>query len=160
MRFARGEMAQLAVLPDPPPMTTRALSDAAGAEVNLTAFQGQVLVLNYWATWCPPCLEEMPALAELQRRYQGRLRVIPVSVDSEGDRAKSQRELARLSGNSLPFLIDITRGVLFDSQVGGMPTTIIYDAEGREIARLAGGADWASDDAAALIDAVLAGEGA
>jgi hypothetical protein len=84
--------------------------------------------------------------------------VIPVSVDTEAKRAEAQRELARLSSNSLPFLIDITRGVLFDVEAPGMPVTIVYDRQGREVARLAGGADWSSDEAAALFDAVLAGE--
>jgi thiol-disulfide isomerase/thioredoxin len=160
MRFARGDMAALAVLPEPPPLSTRTLRGAAGAETTLAAFTGEILVVNLWATWCAPCMEEMPTLGALQRRYRGRLRVIPVSVDSEGDRAKAQRELARLGGRELPFLIDISRGVLFDLRVAGMPTTIIYARDGRELARLSGGADWMSDDALALIDAVLLQEGA
>ena len=98
----------------------------------------------------------MPTLGALQRRFEGRLRVIPISVDGEGDRERAIRELAELSGGSLPFLIDITRGVLFDAQASGMPVAIIYDRSGREVARLAGGADWASEDAAALMEAVLA----
>lgn len=154
-QFAVGEMRALAVLDEPPPMPARTLIDAEGHETSLRAFAGEVLVVNLWATWCAPCVEEMPTLAALQRRFEGRLRVIPISVDSEGDRAKAERELARLSGGALPFLIDITRGVLFDSQAAGMPVTIIYDRGGREIARLAGGADWSSDEAAALIEAAL-----
>lgn len=160
MRFARGDMAALTVLEAPPPMPTRALRDAAGGETTLAAYRGEeVLVVNLWATWCAPCMEEMPTLGELQRRYEGRVRVIPISVDGEADRARAQRELTRLSGGSLPFLIDISRGVLFDTQAAGMPMTIIYDREGRELARLGGGADWVSDEAVALFDAVLAGEG-
>ena len=158
MRFARGEMAKLTVLAEPPPMTTRVLRDAAGAETNLTAFAGEVLVVNLWATWCAPCMEEMPTLGALQRRYQGRLRVVPISVDGEADRAKAQRELADLGGGALPFLIDISRGVLFDLEASGMPVTVIYSRDGRELARLAGGADWNSADAVALFDAVLAEE--
>jgi thiol-disulfide isomerase/thioredoxin len=158
MRFARGDMRALVVMEAPPPLPTRALRDAAGAETTLAAYTGEVLVVNLWATWCAPCMEEMPTLGELQRRYDDRLRVIPVSVDGEADRAKAQRELARLSEGSLPFLIDISRGVLFDVQASGMPMTIIYDREGHELARLGGGADWVSAEAIALVDAVLAGE--
>ncbi|MBC7767802.1 MAG: TlpA family protein disulfide reductase [Phycisphaerales bacterium] len=158
MRFAQGEMQRLIILPDPPPLSSRTLRDAAGEETNLQAFQGEVMVVNLWATWCAPCVEEMPTLAALQHRFEGRLRVIPVSVDSEGQRAEAQASLARLTGGRLPFLIDMTRGVLFDAQAPGMPVTIIYDAGGREVARLAGGADWASDETAALLEAVLAGE--
>jgi thiol-disulfide isomerase/thioredoxin len=158
-RFATGEMRQLAVLEAPPSMPARTIRDAAGQETTLAAHAaGEVTVLNLWATWCAPCMHEMPTLGELQRRYEGRIRVIPVSVDTEAKRAEAQRELARLSNNSLPFLIDITRGVLFDVEAPGMPVTIVYDRRGREVARLAGGADWSSDEAAVLIDAVLAGE--
>jgi thiol-disulfide isomerase/thioredoxin len=158
MRFARGELSALVVVPEPPPMPLRPLQDAEGGETSLSAYAGEVMVLNLWATWCAPCVEEMPTLGALQRRYGARVNVIPISVDGEGQREKAQAELARLSDNSLPFLIDITRGVLFDVGAPGMPVTIIYDREGREVARLAGGADWAGDEAIALIDAVLAGE--
>ena len=83
------------------------------------------------------------------------LPTMPISVDSEGDRAKAISELQRLSGGTLPFLQDMTRGVLFDTQAAGMPVTIIYNRQGQEIARLAGGADWGSEDASRLIEAVL-----
>ncbi len=159
-RFARGEMSTLAVLAEPPPLPTRSLRDASGAETNLEALKGEVLVVNVWATWCAPCVEEMPTLGELQHRFEGRLRVIPVSIDSEGDRERAQAELARLSGNALPFYIDITRGVLFDTQAAGMPTTIIYNREGVEVARVSGAVDWVSDEAIAMLEAVIAGEDA
>lgn len=149
-------MTRLTVLEAPPPMTTRSLRDANGAEATLAAYQGDVVVVNLWATWCAPCMEEMPSLAALQRNFEGRIHVVPISVDSEGERAKAISDLARLSGGSLPFLQDMTRGVLFDAQAPGMPVTIIYDRRGQEVARLAGGADWSGEDATRLIEAVLA----
>ena len=157
-QYAQGEMTRLYVAEVPPPMPARALRDAAGNETTLAAYQGEVLVLNLWATWCAPCLEEMPSLAQLQYNFEGRIRVIPVSVDSEGDREKAISELALLSGGALPFLQDMTRGVLFDVQAAGMPVTIIYNARGEEVARLAGGADWSGEDARRLIEAALAEE--
>ncbi len=155
-RFATGELAHLTVLEAPPPLPTRTIQDANGAATTLSANTGEVLVVNLWATWCAPCMEEMPTLGALQRRFEGRIRVIPVSADSEAKRAEAQSELARLTNGTLPFYIDITRGVLFDAQAPGMPVTIIYDRSGHEVARLAGGADWGGEDAAHLIDAVLA----
>lgn len=155
-QFAEGEMTRLYVMEAPPPMPTRTLRDAAGNETTLAAYQGEVMVLNLWATWCAPCMEEMPSLAQLQYNFEGRIRVIPISVDSEGDREKAISELRRLSGGALPFLQDMTRGVLFDAQAAGMPVTIIYDAQGQEVARLAGGADWGGEDASRVIEAVLA----
>lgn len=155
-RFARGELEDLAVLSDAPALSGRTLRNAQGVETTLAAYRGQVMVVNLWATWCAPCVEEMPTLGALQRRYQGRVRVIPVSVDGEGQSARAQQQLQRLGNGSLPFLIDISRGILFDVGAPGMPVTVVYDARGREVARLAGGADWNSPEAVALIDAVLA----
>ena len=157
-RFATGEMERLVVLETPPALPGRAIRDASGAETSLSAFTGDVLVVNFWATWCAPCMEEMPTLGALQRRFEGRLRVIPVSVDSEDKRAEAQAKLAQYSQGALPFFIDISRGVLFDVEAPGMPVTIIYDRSGRELARLAGGADWSSEEAARLMEAVLQGE--
>ena len=135
-----------------PPLIARTLD---GTPIRLDDFRGRTVLVNFWATWCAPCMEEMPSLAQLQRNFEGRIVVIPVSVDSEGDRTKAINELARLSGGSLPFLQDMTRGVLFDAQAAGMPVTIIYNTRGEEIARLAGGADWSSDEATRFINAVL-----
>lgn len=154
-RLAAGDMRALQVLAEAPPLPSRSLRDADGAETSLEAYRGDILVVNLWATWCAPCMEEMPTLGALQRRFAGRLRVLPVSVDSEGDLDKARSELARLSGGSLPFLNDMTRGILFDVRAPGLPVTIIYDRNGRELARLAGGADWDGEDAAALMEAVL-----
>ena len=156
-RFATGEMARLVAMDAPPPMPTRSLRDASNAETTLAAYQGEVIVLNLWATWCAPCVEEMPTLGAVQRRFGDRLRVVTVSVDAEGQRARAQEQLAELSGGSLPFLLDITRGILFDVQAPGMPVTIIYDREGQELARLAGGADWDSPEAVAMLEAAVAG---
>lgn len=145
-------------LPEPPPMPMRALQDAEGAETNLGALAGEIVVLNVWFTSCAPCIHEMPSLAALQRRYEGRIRVTPVSIDGAARREEAIRMLDELSGGDLPFLIDISRGVAFDVRASGFPVTIIYGRDGRELVRLAGGADWAGEDAFALIDAVLARE--
>lgn len=157
MRFARGEMDELRLMEEPPPMPARALQGPDG-ETSLSAFEGEVLVVNLWATWCAPCVEEMPTLAALQRTFEGRLRVIPISVDGEGDLDRARQKLAELSGGDLPFFSDITRGVLFDVRASGMPVTIVYDRNGEELARLSGGADWASPEAHALMEGVVAEE--
>jgi thiol-disulfide isomerase/thioredoxin len=157
MRFASGEMSQLRVLEDAPPMPTRIIV-GPGGETSLPAFEGELLVVNLWATWCGPCVEEMPTLAVLQRSLAGRLRVIPISVDSEADLERARQKLNELSEGELAFFSDITRGVLFDVDARGMPVTIIYDRQGVELARLTGGADWSSQEAHALIEAALAEE--
>ncbi|MBL8551469.1 MAG: TlpA family protein disulfide reductase [Hyphomonadaceae bacterium] len=155
-RFATGAIAKLQVKTPAPEQPTQAFTDAGGRAMSLADFRGEVVLLNVWATWCGPCVTELPALAGLQRRFEGRLKVVPVSVDSEGKRADAQAMLAERGGGALGFYIDPTRGMAFAVSSPGLPTTILYDREGRELARLAGGADWDSPEAAALIEAALA----
>lgn len=156
MRYASGSMQKLAVLDAPPPMPTRVLRAPDGGETSLQAFEGEIVLVNLWATSCAPCVHEMPSLAALQRRFEGRVRVIPISVDREADRERARVMLADLSGGSLPFYMDYTAGVLFDVRAPGMPVTILYSRSGQELARLAGGADWNTEEAAALMEAALA----
>jgi thiol-disulfide isomerase/thioredoxin len=155
-RFATGAMRRLAVLDDPPELPRRAIQDAAGRITTLQAFRGRVLVVNLWATWCAPCMEEMPTLGALQRRFTGRVGVVAVNVDDTAHLPQAKQELAQLTHGALGFYNDNSRGILFDVNTPGMPVTIIYDPRGREVVRLAGGANWASDEAARLIEAVVA----
>ena len=156
-RFATGGLAKLQALETPPPQPPQPLIDADGQPATLADFRGQVVVLNLWATWCAPCVIEMPTLAALQRRYgeQG-LRVVAVSIDADADAAKAQRMLADLSEGTLTYYHDPSRAMAFAARAGGLPTTVLYDRRGQEIARLAGGADWSGTEAAALIEAALA----
>jgi len=157
-RFATGAMHSLTVIADPPALPQRAIQDAQGRVTNLRAFTGQVLVVNLWATWCAPCMEEMPTLGALQTRFAGRIRVIPVNVDDTAHLEQAKQELTQLTRGTLPLYNDNSRGILFDVNAPGMPVTIIYDRRGHEVARLVGGADWSSDAAARLIEGVLNGE--
>jgi thiol-disulfide isomerase/thioredoxin len=156
-RFATGPMHALVVRSDPPDMPTRLIRDAAGNQTTLAAMGGDLVIVNLWATWCSPCMEEMPTLGALQRRYDPtRVHVVAVNLDDDADRDKAQAQLAKLTQGSLALYTDSSRGVLFDIDTDGMPVTIFYK-NGREIARLAGGADWDSAQAKALVDAALAG---
>lgn len=156
-RLARGQMERLVVLPDPPDMPREALRGQGGASTALPALAGgQVALVNFWATWCAPCMTEMPTLGALARRFEGRgLQVIEVSVDSQAKAEEARAALARLSQGSLDFYYEPTRSVLFSARAGGMPVTILYGRDGRERARLVGGADWSGEDAAALIELAL-----
>lgn len=158
-RYAQGPLANLVVMPDAPAMPGETLRDAEGAATNLAALAaGQVTLVNLWATWCAPCLMEMPTLGALARRYQGRLNIVAISVDSEAKEPDARAQLAQLSDGALAFYIEPSRGVLFSARAAGMPVTILYGRDGEERARLVGGADWSSPQAAALIDAALAEE--
>ncbi|GAM98380.1 thiol:disulfide oxidoreductase TlpA [alpha proteobacterium U9-1i] len=155
--YARGGLGNLVVLEEVPPMPAETLRDAEGNATTLASLsEGQVTLVNLWATWCAPCITEMPTIGALARQYEGRLNVIAVSVDSEAKEADARSQLAQLSEGSLAFYIEPSRGVLFSMRAAGMPVTVLYGRDGRERARLVGGADWASPEAMALIDAALA----
>ena len=155
--LAKGEMRDLQFRSSPPVQSVSAFLDPADESVTLADFHGEIVVLNFWGTFCAPCITEMPTLADLQSQYEGQnLNVLAVSVDRVGDFPEARKQLAELTDGRLDFYSDPTHGLLFDSSVGGFPTTLIYDARGREIARFEGEADWMSEDAITFFDALLA----
>ena len=129
-----------------------------GKKVALADFQGQVVLVNIWATWCGPCEKEMPSLAALQTaRGSNAFKVIAISVDELEDREFVKGELQKLTGGALDFYQSEDLTLLGPLGVNVFPTTIIYDRSGNEVSRLYGDADWASADAVNFIDAVISG---
>lgn len=132
----------------------------AGNGLTFQDFDGQAVLVNYWATWCGPCEREMPSLASLQTaRGDETFKVIAISVDSPEDRDYAEQRLRELTGGVLDFytLADGPEGwqVVYDSGAGGgFPTTILYDKAGLKVAKVEGEADWASYEAIALIDLI------
>jgi thiol-disulfide isomerase/thioredoxin len=157
--LAKGEMKKLVVASAPQPAPAIPFTDGAGKTVTLAQFKGKVTVVNFWATWCGPCVTEMPSLAKLQAAYAGApLQVVAISVDRADDVADARKFLAQ--HGSLAFYSDPNYALPFGvtPRIAGLPTTIIYDRKGMELARLSGGADWSGRDAHAVIDAVLKGK--
>jgi thiol-disulfide isomerase/thioredoxin len=126
---------------------------------TLTGAGAKVTVVNLWATWCPPCVKEMPTLAALQTTFAGQgVKVMALSVDRAEDRKFAGEELARLSGGVLSLYADPSYGVVYAiGDVKGFPTTIVYDSAGKEIGRIHE-TDWSAPEARALIEAALRGE--
>ena len=128
--------------------------DLEGRELNLGALQGEPVLLNLWATWCAPCVKEMPMLDELAGDYAGRLRVVTVSQDM-GDTDRVAEFFADGKFENLPSWIESEAELGFALGGGVLPTTVLYDAQGREIWRITGDYDWSSEEARAAIDAAL-----
>ena len=157
--LAQGPMAKLAVSDKAAPAPDTVFRDAAGKPHTISEFRGKVAVVNVWANWCAPCKAEIPSLARLQTAYAGKpLAVVPVSVGKGDDEAAGHAFIDR--NPPLTFYTEPTYALAyaFKPAVDGMPTTILYDANGVERARLAGGADWSSPQAHAVIDLLLAGK--
>jgi thiol-disulfide isomerase/thioredoxin len=133
--------------------------DADGREQPLNGLVGMGLVVNLWATWCPPCVEEMPALDRLaaQTTRTG-VRVLALSADREG--AAVVRRFFDVNGiRNLPVALDKTGRVARAAGIGGLPTTLLYDTAGHEIGRLTGVAPWDAPEVVAFLGACLAGRG-
>jgi thiol-disulfide isomerase/thioredoxin len=136
--------------------------DASGATRKLSEWRGKVVLLNLWATWCVPCRKEMPALDALEHELGGpRFEVVAVNIDTR-DPEKPKAWLAETGIKDLAYYADPTAKIFQDlkliGKAFGMPTTLLLDPAGCEIASLAGPAEWASGDALTLLRAALASD--
>jgi thiol-disulfide isomerase/thioredoxin len=157
--LAHGEVAAVNVADEPHRLPALAFTDDDGAQRHLADWKGRVVLLNLWATWCVPCRKEMPALAALERKLGGAsFEVVAVNIDTrDPDKPKAWLKSAGVSG--LTYYADASARVFQDlKEVGkaiGMPTSLLVDGAGCEIASLSGPAEWGSPDAVALVQAAL-----
>lgn len=139
----------------PEPLVEVKFEDGTGAPKTLADFRGKVVLLNLWATWCAPCREEMPSLDHLQAELgSDKFEVVALAVDRTG-LASVKKFLNEINVKSLALYIDTTTRSGSALRAVGMPTTILIDAEGREIGRLPGPAAWDSEPAKRLIKETL-----
>jgi thiol-disulfide isomerase/thioredoxin len=148
---AAGGMEKFTRAAEPRPAPEVEFTDLGGAPARLSDFRGRVVLVNLWATWCAPCVAEMPSLVKLQQIIGNRdFLVVALSSDRGGARVVEPfLEEHNLRGLSV-FLDqkgNATRGL----GVRGLPTSILLDRNGRELGRLLGGADWSSSEAIALV---------
>ena len=157
--LARGEVAAVSVADTGLQLPALAFKDANGMEKSLADFKGRTVLLNLWATWCVPCRKEMPALAALQQKLGGpSFEVVAVNIDTrDPDKPKAWLQQAGVTG--LAYYADASAKVFQELKVigkaVGMPTSLLIDGSGCEIAYLAGPAEWGSDDALKLVQAAL-----
>jgi thiol-disulfide isomerase/thioredoxin len=146
-----GEVADFVPADAPKPVPDAAFKDAEGNEVRLSDFRGKTLLVNFWATWCAPCKVEMPSLDRLQAKLGGdRFAVVAISSDRAGKRAVDPYfDEAGLT--ALARYYDPSNAVGMAMGVAGLPMTVLIDAEGRELGRMLGDAEWDGPDALALI---------
>lgn len=134
------------------PVPQLAFTAKDGKDLKFSDFGGKILLVNFWATWCAPCIREMPSLLRLQKARGGSdFTVIALSQDLRGWPVVTPF-LEKIGLADLPVYVDkktaISRGLL----IKGLPTSILLDRQGREIGRLTGHAEWDSPEALALID--------
>jgi thiol-disulfide isomerase/thioredoxin len=140
---------------EPQPAPELSFFDADGNELSLADFRGKVVVLNLWATWCAPCRREMPGLDRLQAEHGGAdLHVLPLSLD-RGEIGQIREFYDEVGVQELEIYHDPTAAAGRVLRAPGLPTTLVIDREGREVGRVLGPAEWDSDEAVALLKAIM-----
>jgi thiol-disulfide isomerase/thioredoxin len=148
-------MAAFVAKKTPAPLPDITFQDADGKDVKLSSFKGKTILLNLWATWCGPCREEMPALNRLETALgSDKFEVVALSLDHKGYDA-SRKFLDNLKADKVKLYADPTAKQGMELKLIGMPTTILINKDGLEVGRLAGAAEWDSDDAKKLIQSAM-----
>jgi len=158
--LAHGEVAALTMATAPLKLPDLTFDDAEGKPKKLSDWRGHTVLVNLWATWCVPCRREMPALDRLQGKLGGKdFQVVAINIDTR-DPEKPKNFLKEAKLTNLGYFSDEKAKVFQDLKaIGralGMPTSVLVDAKGCEIATIAGPAEWDSDDAVKLIQAATA----
>ena len=140
----------------PKPMPELAFQTLDGVETTLAAFEGKVVVLNLWATWCAPCREEMPSLDRLQTAFAGRdVVVLALSVDRAGPE-RVQQFLTEIGVQQVHVYRDPKAAATRALKLPGLPATLLIDRQGREVGRVLGIAAWDGPAAVAAVERLLA----
>jgi thiol-disulfide isomerase/thioredoxin len=151
--LVKGSVAKFKLAAAAKPLPDFAFLNVQDQELKLSAWRGKTVLVNFWATWCAPCVKEMPSLDKLQAELgKERFAVLPLSLDG-ATRAKVAPfyEAAKLT--TLGIWFDKGRKVQQALDVSLLPTSILIDGQGREIGRLEGEADWDTPEAIALMKA-------
>jgi thiol-disulfide isomerase/thioredoxin len=154
-----GDMKKLVFHGTPESVSNAAFEMADGeGDQTLEAYQGKYVLLNFWATWCAPCRKEMPMLSELQDQFGGDdFEVVTIATGRNSPEGIT-KFFADTGISNLPRHQDPKQKLASQMGIFGLPITVILDPKGREIARLRGDADWASDSAKAIIAKLISEE--
>ena len=123
------------------PAPATSFVDLTGSEVSLAQFSGKIVLVNLWATWCEPCLREMPSLERLQSRLGDKIVVVAISEDRGGSKTV-EPFIGKLGLKSVKIYLDPKSAIERAFKVRGLPTSFLIDREGRVLGRVEGAAEW------------------
>ncbi|SIT85661.1 Thiol-disulfide isomerase or thioredoxin [Yoonia rosea] len=153
-----GDMRKLNFHSTPVAASDVPFTGADGSEMTLADFSGKYVVLNFWATWCAPCRVEMPHLSALQTAMGGdRMEVVTIAT-GRNPLPVMQRFFEEIDVDNLPLHTDPRQSLARGMGVLGLPVTVILDPDGYEVARMQGEADWSSENAMAIMQALIGPE--
>jgi thiol-disulfide isomerase/thioredoxin len=154
-----GPLSPFQFAPQPFPAPGLGFTTGAGTPVTLSDFAGRVVLLNFWATWCAPCLGELPALDRLQTRLRDEpFVVIALNEDRQAGLETIESVYRDIRIEALPLYLDPEGKVAKALQVTGLPTTVLIDGAGRVVGGLSGPAEWDTPAGVALIRRVIASQ--
>lgn len=148
---SRAQGRGMAAVPHTPPAPLMRLPDADGKAVDLATYRGKVVLINFWATWCPPCRQELPSLSRLKKRFGTEtLEIFAVNV---GEDAETVFDF--IGNPAFPVLFDRDSKAMTNWSVKVVPTTVLVDRQGRIAFRAIGGREFDDADIVALINQLL-----
>ncbi len=156
--FAAGD-AVFSQVPGNPPAPNFNLLNMNDQEVGLEKLRGKVVLINFWATWCPPCRREMPSLQRLWQQHGGKtdLQIVAVNVGEDADTVHGFMGSLDVSP-TFSIVFDKDSAVLRNWPIKGLPTTFLLDRKGRIVYRAIGGREFDSPESIGAINKLLAGE--
>jgi thiol-disulfide isomerase/thioredoxin len=153
--LATGTLAKFTLAKEPKPLPDLAFTDAEDKPIKLADYKGKTVLLNFWATWCAPCVKEMPSLDKLQAEMgKDKFVILPLSLDGPSKPKVAPFYADRKLAN-LGIYFDKGKKTMSTLDVSVLPTSVLIDPQGREIGRLEGDADWDKPEALALMKAAV-----
>ena len=144
--FEKPDLKNLVLIKNPKLYKDVTFKDINQKNVNLDDFKGKLIILNFWATWCAPCKEEMPSLDTLQSNTKlNNLKIFPINIGQE-DISKSEIFFKDLNIENLDIYIDAPITLAKKFSIRGVPTTILFNKEGKEFARIIGSIDFNNEE--------------
>lgn len=130
------------------------VSLADGSATKLSALKGKVVLLNFWATWCPPCREEMPSMVKLNNAMNGKpFQMVAVSIDEGGK--QDVESYLKESGHKLPVYLDPDGNASKQYGITGVPETFVIDKQGVIVKKVIGGLAWDSPEVASFLEGLM-----
>ena len=144
--FEKLDLKNLVLIKNPKSYEDVTFMDINQKNVDLDDFKGKLIILNFWATWCAPCKEEMPSLDNLQSNTKlNNLKIFPINIGQE-DESKSKSFFKELNIKNLDIYIDAPVTLAKKFSLRGVPTSILFNKEGKEFARIIGSIDFTNEE--------------
>lgn len=138
------------------PVGDFSLVDEQGKETLFSSYKGKVVILAFWASWCPPCLMELPTFAEIEERFHDKgLRVVPVNVDEAAIGVPFAKDFWAQKKFAFPTFFDAAKTLAAKFEVDMLPANFVIDRSGRIVFSGFGANDWSNDQTVEIIESLL-----